>query len=95
MPQKKGASRNGPRLFVQLSDLLLAATTGRTALGGAAARCGRCLDRRCKPERDYSQQQNYPELIHGFSPCENQIGFCRPMGMPSALESRQSFQNDF
>jgi hypothetical protein len=26
---------------------------------------------------------------------ENQIGFCRPMGMPSALASRQNFQNDF
>jgi hypothetical protein len=26
---------------------------------------------------------------------ENQNGFCRPMGMPSALAHGQNFQNDF
>src|SRR5271170_6957513 len=41
--QKKGASQNGPRLVIQLPDLLLAAITGGTTLGGVAARCGGCF----------------------------------------------------
>jgi hypothetical protein len=38
------------------------------------------------------------ELLQAFSwifSFENQFGFCRPMGMPSALGTRQNLQNDF
>jgi len=36
-----------------------------------------------------------PQAFAWIFSFENQIGFCRPMGMPSALETGQNFQNDF
>jgi hypothetical protein len=55
--------------FVQQARLLLAgAVAGSTTVGGSAAGCARRVDRTCKAERDYCQQHDCPNLLHGFSP---------------------------
>jgi hypothetical protein len=36
-----------------------------------------------------------PQAFSWIFSFENQIGFCRPMAMPSALETGQNLQNDF
>jgi hypothetical protein len=73
--------------FVQQARLLLArAVAGSATVGGSAAGYARRLDRCCKAERDYCQQHDCPNLLHGFSPLKIQIWFCGPMAMPSAGE---------